>query len=114
MRGKLSYACSIRGVFKKYPTLVHKEKNCVYLWVYTRGTQKVPGMVVLHCNGMTYGNAYLITFKVLPLGVHTLLPAVLPLLVTSLECRNWNDVELCRRFFSYRVSTKTLLGFKYL
>jgi hypothetical protein len=33
---------------------------------YTRGSQKVPGMVVLKCNGRTYGNAYLITFKVGP------------------------------------------------
>ena len=37
----------------------------------TTGTQKVLGMVVLHCNGRTYGNAYLITFKVEPLGTHT-------------------------------------------
>jgi hypothetical protein len=28
-------------------------------------------MVVLHCNGRTYGNAYLITFKVGPLSAHT-------------------------------------------
>jgi hypothetical protein len=26
---------------------------------YMRGSQKVPRMVVLHCNGRTYGNAYL-------------------------------------------------------
>jgi hypothetical protein len=31
------------------------------------GTQKVPGIVVLHCTGTTYGNAYLIALKVEPL-----------------------------------------------
>jgi hypothetical protein len=30
----------------------------------TMGSQNVPGMVVLHCNGRTQGNANLITFKV--------------------------------------------------
>jgi hypothetical protein len=37
-----------------------------YTVTCTRGSQKVPGMVVLHNNGRTYGNAYLITFKVGP------------------------------------------------
>ena len=36
-----------------------------------RDTQKVPGMVVLHCSGRIYGNAYIINFKVGPLGTHT-------------------------------------------
>jgi hypothetical protein len=44
------------------------------------GSQKVPGMVVLHCNGKTYGNTYLITFKVGPLFTQTLAPSILPLL----------------------------------
>jgi hypothetical protein len=35
-------------------------------------SQKVPGMLVLHRNGTTYGNAYLITFKVGPLHTHFL------------------------------------------
>ena len=32
-----------------------------------RGSQEVPGNVVLQCNGKTYDNPYLITFKVGPL-----------------------------------------------
>jgi hypothetical protein len=44
------------------------------------GSQKVPGMVVLHCNGRTYGNDYPITFTVRPLRAYTLAPSVLPLL----------------------------------
>jgi hypothetical protein len=35
------------------------------------GSQKVPEMVALHCNGRTYDNAYLITSKVGPLRLHT-------------------------------------------
>jgi hypothetical protein len=35
------------------------------------GSQKVPRMVVLHCNGRSYGNAYLITFNVGLLHAHT-------------------------------------------
>ena len=50
-----------------------------------RDTQKVPGMVVLHCNGRIYGNAYLITFKVGPLGIHTLAHSILPLLEAPVE-----------------------------
>jgi hypothetical protein len=45
----------------------------------TPESQKVPGMVVLHCNGRTYGNDYLLTFKVGPLvRAHTcsIYPAV--------------------------------------
>ena len=42
-------------------------------------------MVVLHCNGRTYGNAYLITFKVGPLGTHTLAHSILPLLEAPVE-----------------------------
>jgi hypothetical protein len=51
-------------------------KFCAWLVLVTgitMGGQKVPGMVVLHCNGRTYGNAYLITLKVGPLSTHTLL-----------------------------------------
>jgi hypothetical protein len=40
-------------------------------WECAMGSQKVPGMVVLHCNGRTYGNDYLITFKVGRLRKHT-------------------------------------------
>jgi hypothetical protein len=35
------------------------------------GSQKVPGMVELHCKGKIYGDAYIITFKVGPLNAHT-------------------------------------------
>jgi hypothetical protein len=34
------------------------------------GSKKVPGMVVLHCDGRRYGNAYLIAVKLGPLGAH--------------------------------------------
>jgi hypothetical protein len=36
------------------------------------GSQKVPGMVVLHCNSRIYGNS---TFKVRPLCTHKLIPS---------------------------------------
>jgi hypothetical protein len=35
------------------------------------GSQKVPGMVLLHCHGRTYGSAYLIAFKVRSSPTHT-------------------------------------------
>jgi hypothetical protein len=35
-----------------------------------RSSQKILGMMVFHCNGGTYGNAYLIILKVGPLRVH--------------------------------------------
>ena len=38
---------------------------------HTRGSQNVPGNVVYQCNGWTYDNAYLITFKAGPLRTHT-------------------------------------------
>jgi hypothetical protein len=42
----------------------------------TRRSQKVPGMVaLLHCNGRTHGNAYLITFQVGPLRTCSIDPA---------------------------------------
>jgi hypothetical protein len=37
----------------------------------TMGSQKVPGMVVLHCDGRVYSNDYLITFKVGSLHTRT-------------------------------------------
>jgi hypothetical protein len=36
-----------------------------------RGSPKVPGIVLLQCNVRTYGNAYIIAFKIGPLHVHT-------------------------------------------
>jgi len=44
---------------------------CTCINEYTRGSQKVPGNVVWHCNGRTYDNAYLITFKAGLLRAHT-------------------------------------------
>jgi hypothetical protein len=41
------------------------------LSVQAMGSQKVPGIVVLHCNCRTHCNAYLNTFKVGPLRTHT-------------------------------------------
>jgi hypothetical protein len=62
-------------------------------------SQKVPGMEVLHCNGMAYSNAYLITFKEGPLHAHahTLAPSILPLLGAPAEGFLWNLPELGRR-----------------
>jgi hypothetical protein len=51
--------------------------------IYMKGSEKVPGMAVLHCNCRTYGNAYLITFTGGPLSRHTLAPSILPLLESS-------------------------------
>jgi hypothetical protein len=47
------------------------------------GSQKVPGMLVLHCNGRGY--AYLTTFTVGPLRAHGLAPSILPFLVARAE-----------------------------
>jgi hypothetical protein len=47
--------------------------------VDTMGSQEVPAIVVLHCNGKTYGKDYLITFKVRTFREHTLASLILPL-----------------------------------
>jgi hypothetical protein len=39
--------------------------------VYTMGGKNVSGTVVLHCNGRTYGNSQLITYRVGTLCTHT-------------------------------------------
>jgi hypothetical protein len=52
--------------------------------------KKVVGMLALHCNGMTYGNAYLITFKVGPLRTHKISPSLLPLLQAQTKSFFWN------------------------
>jgi hypothetical protein len=51
-------------------------------------------MALLHFNGRTYGSAYLITFHEGRLGVHTLAPSILSLLVTLAEDFNCNLPEL--------------------
>jgi len=68
---------------------------CIY---NTRGSQKVPGNVVYQCNGWTYDNAYLITFKVGPLltHTHTLAPSILPLLEPPAEGFFWNFQQFGR------------------
>jgi hypothetical protein len=69
------------------------------------GSQKVPGIVALNCNGRTYGKAYLIVFKVGPLRAHTLAPSMLPLLEASAEGFFWNLQE-----FGTRVRFNVLHG----
>jgi predicted benzoate:H+ symporter BenE len=59
---------------------------CYIRFHATMGSQKVPGMVVLHSNGRTYGNAALIILKVGTLCEHTLAPSILPLLEATAEC----------------------------
>ena len=68
---------------------------------HTRGSHKVPGIVVQHSNGRTYDNAYLITFKVRPLRTHTLAPSILPLLDALAEGFFWNLLEFRRRIRFY-------------
>jgi hypothetical protein len=69
------------------------------------GSQKVPRVVVLHWNGMTYSNAYLITFKVGPLCTHTLVRSTLPLLEAPAEGFFWNLPE-----FSHHIQFDVLHG----
>jgi hypothetical protein len=61
------------------------------------GNQKVPRMVVLHCNGRTYGNAFLITFEVGPLRAHTLAPSILPRLEAPADGFFWTLPDFGRR-----------------
>jgi len=53
-----------------YRKKFHGPVLCTLSWA-TRGSQKVLWIVVEHCNGRTYDNAYLITFKEGPLHTHT-------------------------------------------
>jgi len=76
----------------------------VHIHLYMRGSQKIPGIVVQHCNGRTYDNAYLITFKVGSLRAHThtqtLAPSILPSLAALVEGFFWTLPEFshCIRF----------------
>jgi hypothetical protein len=63
----------------------------------TKGSQRVPAMLVLHCNGRTYGNAYLITFKARSLYACTLAPSIPPLLQAPAQGLFWNLPESGRR-----------------
>ena len=53
------------------------------------------------CNGRTYDNAYLITFKVGPLRTYTLAPSILPLLEAPAEGFFWNLSDFGRRIRFY-------------
>jgi hypothetical protein len=64
---------------------------------YTMDSQKVGGMVVLHCYGKSYGNPYPITFKVGPVRMYTLAPSILTLLEAPAEDFFWNLPEFGRR-----------------
>jgi hypothetical protein len=66
--------------------------NKIYDW-----QPNVLGMVIVHSNGRTYSNAYLITFKVGPLFTHKLAPWILPLLEAPAEGFFWNLPELGNR-----------------
>jgi hypothetical protein len=76
------------------------ENSVPALWqllsCYAMDSQKVPGMVVLHCDGRTWSNAYLITFRVGLLHTHThthkihrLAPCILPLVEAPAESFFW-------------------------
>jgi hypothetical protein len=82
--------------------------NCImlnYAIYYTKGSQKVPGMAVLHCNRRSYGNAYLITFKAGPLSRHTPAPSILSLLEAPADDFFWNHPE-----FGHRIRFDVLHG----
>jgi hypothetical protein len=49
------------------------------------GSQKVPEVTVSHWRGRTYGKAYLITFKIESLHIHTLAASILPFLEAPVE-----------------------------
>ena len=51
-----------------------------WCWVYTRSVRKVSDLWPGKRNWLTWSVGHLITLKVVPLGLHTLLPAVPPLL----------------------------------
>jgi hypothetical protein len=59
------YIYIIDTLAKRLNTNIH-----INIWC-TMDSQKVPGMMVSHCNGTIYGNAYLITFKAGLLRTHT-------------------------------------------
>jgi hypothetical protein len=75
------------------------------------GSQKVPGMVVLHFNGRIYVNACLVTFKVesmsmrMRMRTRTHTPSILPLLEAPAEGIFWNLPEFgCSIRFGAHVS----------
>jgi hypothetical protein len=81
-------------------------KSCD-IYIYTMGSQKVPWMAVLHCNGRTYGNDYLPnqlqsrTLARTNTHTHKLAPSNVPLLETQAEGFLWNLQEFGRRIRCY-------------
>jgi hypothetical protein len=69
------------------------------------GSQKVPAMVVLHCNGRIYGNA----FQSRALA-HALASSILPLLEAPGEGFFWDFPEFGRRIHSARDPESTVIG----
>ena len=53
---------------------------CIYIYIYTRSVRKVSDLWPGKRNWLTWSVGHLITLKVVPLGLHTPLPAVPPLL----------------------------------
>ena len=64
-----------------------------------RSVQKVSNLWAKNTQHNEYHKFYLISFKILPLQVHTLFPAPLPLLETPLKLLLWNVTELRHCFF---------------
>jgi hypothetical protein len=70
-------------------------------------SQNVPGIVVLHCNGRTCGNAYLTALSLTHsrarartharTHAHALVPSILPMLEVPAKGFFWNLLELGRR-----------------
>jgi hypothetical protein len=71
------------------------------------GSQEGPRMVILHCNDRTYGNAYLITFKVGPLRTHMHATSILPPLEAPAEGLFFNLLE-----FSHHIRFDVLHGWE--
>ena len=70
---------------------------CSQLFQYTWIVQKVSDLWSAKIQLFILTSETLIPFKVVSLVMHTLLPAVLPLLETFLESFLWNLVQLGRR-----------------
>jgi hypothetical protein len=72
-------------------------------------SQKVPEIMILRCNGRTYGKAYLITFKVGPL--RTLGPSIMPLLAALAKGFFWAVAfDLMSSMNARRVPLRTRAG----
>jgi hypothetical protein len=72
---------------------VRYRRLSIHSYCITMGSQKVPGIVVLHCNGRSYGSDYVITFKIGPMRAQTLTASILPLFYAPAEGFVWNLPE---------------------